>query len=108
MIHRSYARLQAATIAAFALLPAVLLGQSNSNFTLSQAIQDRVAKGDKPVIYVSYHDVSNEFAPFIKSGAEKAGKDFNVYVKLHGPFGAHDGKQVTKIESLIQKGVDGP
>jgi simple sugar transport system substrate-binding protein len=107
MIHRSYAHLQAATIAAFALLPAVLLGQSNSNFTLSKAIQDRVAKGDKPVIYVSYHDVSNEFAPFIKSGVEKADKDFNVDAKLVGPVGADAEKQVAEIESLIQKGVDG-
>jgi len=107
MIHRSYARLQAVTIAAFALLPAVLLGQSNSNFTLSKAIQDRVAKGDKPVIYVSYHDVSNEFAPFIKSGVEKAVKDFNVDAKLVGPVGADAEKQVAEIESLIQKGVDG-
>src|SRR6266481_7347074 len=107
MIHRSYARLQAATIAAFALLPAVLLGQSNSNFTLSKAIQDRVAKGDKPVIYVSYHDVSNEFAPFIKKGVEKAATDFKADVKMVGPVGADAEKQVAEIESLIQKGVDG-
>jgi ribose transport system substrate-binding protein len=35
-------------------------------FTLSKDIQARVTKGDKPVIRVSYHDVSNEFAPFIQ------------------------------------------
>ena len=107
MIHHSHARLQAATLAAFALLPAILLAQSNSTFTLSKGIQDRVAKGDKPVIYVSYHDVSNEFAPFIRAGVEKADKEFDVDAKMVGPVGADAEKQVAEIESLIQKGVDG-
>src|SRR5467141_2549020 len=47
-------------------------------FTLSKDIQAHVTKGDKPVIRASYHDVSNEFAPFIKKGVEKAASDFNV------------------------------
>jgi len=76
-------------------------------FTLSKDIQARVTKGEKPVIRVSYHDVSNEFAPFIKKGVEKAVADFNVDAQLVGPVGADAEKQVAEIESLIQKGVDG-
>jgi simple sugar transport system substrate-binding protein len=76
-------------------------------FALSKDIQARVAKGDKPVIRVSYHDVSNEFAPFIKKGVEKAAAEFNVDVQMVGPVGADADKQVAEIESLIQKGVDG-
>src|SRR5882724_8400495 len=76
-------------------------------FVLSKDIQARVDKGEKPVIRVSYHDVSNEFAPFIKKGVEKAASDFNADAQLVGPVGADAEKQVAEIESLIQKGVDG-
>jgi len=76
-------------------------------FTLSSTIKERIAKESSPVIRVSYHDVSNEFAPFIKKGVEKAAADFKVDVKLVGPVGADAEKQVAEIESLIQKGVDG-
>src|ERR1700721_2968714 len=67
-------------------------------FTLSKDIQAHVTKGDKPVIRVSYHDVSNEFAPFIKKGVEKAAADFYVEAQLVGPVGAEEEKQVTEIE----------
>jgi simple sugar transport system substrate-binding protein len=89
------------------LLPVVVSAQENTSFTLAKSIQDRIAKGEKPVVRVSYHDVSNEFAPFIRKGVEKAATDFNVDVKLVGPVGADAEKQVSEIESLIQKGVDG-
>src|SRR5215472_12145573 len=89
------------------LLPVIISVQDNTSFTLAKTIQDRMAKNEKPVIRVSYHDVSNEFAPFIKKGVEKAATDFNVDVKLVGPVGADAEKQVSEIESLIEKGVDG-
>ena len=89
------------------LLPIAAFGQDNTSFTLAKSIQDRIAKGEKPIIRVSYHDVSNEFAPFIRKGVEKAATDFNVDVKLVGPVGADAEKQVSEIESLIEKGVDG-
>src|ERR1700761_9248445 len=53
-------------------------------FTLSKDIQARTSKGEKPVIRVSYHDVSNEFAPFIKKGVEKAATELNVDAQLVG------------------------
>ena len=106
MIHRIHPHLRTASLAFAAVLPATLFADS-STFTLSSTIQARVAKGDKPVIYVSYHDVSNEFAPFIKAGVEKADKEFNVDARLVGPVGADAEKQVSEIESLIQKGADG-
>jgi simple sugar transport system substrate-binding protein/ribose transport system substrate-binding protein len=90
-----------------ASLPVLVSAENNPSFTLAKAIQDRVAKGEKPVIRVSYHDVSNEFAPFIKKGVEKAVADFKVDAKLVGPVGADAEKQVSEIESLIEKGVDG-
>src|SRR5215471_21240953 len=89
------------------LLPVIVSAQDNASFTLAKSIQDRTAKGEKPIIRVSYHDVSNEFAPFIRKGVEKAATDFNVDVKLVGPVGADAEKQVSEIESLIEKGVDG-
>jgi simple sugar transport system substrate-binding protein/ribose transport system substrate-binding protein len=88
-------------------LPAIASAEENASFTLAQTIQDRIAKGEKPIIRVSYHDVSNEFAPFIKKGVEKAVADFGVDAKLVGPVGADAEKQVSEIESLIEKGVDG-
>jgi simple sugar transport system substrate-binding protein len=88
-------------------IPLLAPADDQTSFTLSKAVQDRAAKGDKPVIRVSYHDVSNEFAPFIKKGVEKANADFKVDAKLVGPVGADAEKQVSEIESLIQKGIDG-
>jgi simple sugar transport system substrate-binding protein len=88
-------------------LPVLGSAEDNASFALAKAIQDRIAKSEKAVIRVSYHDVSNEFAPFIKKGVEKAAADFSVDAKLVGPVGADAEKQVSEIESLIEKGVDG-
>ncbi len=89
------------------LLTAQARAEESSTFTLSSAIKERIAKESGPIIRVSYHDVSNEFAPFIKKGVEKAATDFKADVKMVGPVGADAEKQVAEIESLIQKGVDG-
>ena len=88
-------------------MPVIISAEENASFTLAPTIKDRIAKNEKPIIRVSYHDVSNEFAPFIKKGVEKAAADFGVDAKLVGPVGADAEKQVSEIESLIEKGVDG-
>src|SRR6266446_548903 len=52
------------------LLTAQARAEESSTFTLSSAIKERIAKESGPIIRVSYHDVSNEFAPFIKKGVD--------------------------------------
>jgi simple sugar transport system substrate-binding protein len=42
-----------------------------SDFPLADRIKEKVASGKPLDIYVSYHDVSNEFAPAIKAGVAK-------------------------------------
>ncbi len=81
--------------------------KAQGGFQLAQRIVDKVKKGEKLVFRVSYHDVSNEFAPEIKKGVDAAAKEFNVDVVLVGPVGAKAEDQISELESLIQKGVDG-
>ena len=76
-------------------------------FTLAPAIADDVKAGKPLKIYVSYHDVSNEFAPFLKAGVEKAAADLGVEAKFVGPVGADAEKQIAELENLVQAGVDG-
>ncbi|MFM8320311.1 MAG: sugar ABC transporter substrate-binding protein, partial [Chloroflexota bacterium] len=76
-------------------------------FPLAQSIADRMKAGEKPVIRVSYHDVSNEFAPQIKAGVEKAAQDLGVDAVMVGPVGAKAEDQIAELESLMEKGVDG-
>jgi len=76
-------------------------------FTLSPAIAERVASGEPLRIYVSYHDVSNEFAPFLKGGVEKAASELGVDAKFVGPVGADAEKQIAELENLVESGVDG-
>ena len=46
-----------------------------SDFPLADRIKAKIDSGKPLDIYVSYHDVSNEFAPFIKAGvAEGRGR----------------------------------
>ena len=96
-----------AWLASVGLMSASALAADSDSFTLSPTIREHVTTKQKPVIYVSYHDVSNEFAPFIKSGVEKADKELSVTATLVGPVGADAEKQVSELESLIQKGCDG-
>lgn len=77
------------------------------NFTLNPKIADDVKSGKTLVFYVSYHDVSNDFAPQIKLGVEAAAKDLNVNATMVGPVGAKASDQIAQLEDLIQKGVDG-
>jgi len=81
--------------------------EAAAGFALAKTIADRVAAGEKPVIRVSYHDVSNEFAPQIKAGVDKAASELGVDAVMVGPVGAKAEDQIAELESLIEKGVDG-
>jgi len=81
--------------------------QPEGGFVLNPDIAARVAAGEKLVIRVSYHDVSNEFAPQIKAGVEQAAADLGVDAVMVGPVGAKAEDQIAELESLIEKGVDG-
>lgn len=78
-----------------------------AGFTLAQGIADRMSAGEKPIIRVSYHDVSNEFAPQIKAGVDKAASELGADAVMVGPVGAKAEDQIAELESLIEKGVDG-
>jgi len=78
-----------------------------ADFELDPTIAEHVANGDKLVIPVSYHDVSNEFAPFIKAGVDQAAAEFGVDAFLVGPVSADAEAQINELETLIEKGVDG-
>jgi simple sugar transport system substrate-binding protein len=79
----------------------------STGFTPNATIADHVKSGQKLVIRVSYHDVSNEFAPQIKAGVEQAAKDLGVDAQMVGPVGAKAEDQIAELESLMEKGVDG-
>ncbi|MBP7690635.1 MAG: sugar ABC transporter substrate-binding protein [Anaerolineales bacterium] len=77
-------------------------------FQLAQRIVDKIKAGEKLVIRVSYHDVSNEFAPQIKTGVDKAAAALGVDAVMIGPTGADADKQIAELESLIDAGkLDG-
>ncbi len=78
-----------------------------ADFELDPRIAEHVANGDKLVLPVSYHDVSNEFAPFIKAGVEQAAEEFGVDTVLVGPVSADAEAQINELEALVEKGVDG-
>jgi simple sugar transport system substrate-binding protein len=82
-------------------------GVSLDTFDLNPDIAARMAAGETPVIRVSYHDVSNEFAPLLRSGVEKAAQELGVDAQFVGPVGADAEAQIAEIESLIEAGVDG-
>ena len=77
-----------------------------SDFPLAEQIKAKIKSGKPLDIYVSYHDVSNEFAPFIKSGVEKAGAADKVNAIFIGPTGANADNQISEIETLMGK-MDG-
>lgn len=81
---------------------------SAAPFKLAERIATKVKNGEKLNIRVSYHDVSNEFAPQIKAGVEAAASEFKVDATMIGPTGADAEKQVAELESLITSGqMDG-
>jgi simple sugar transport system substrate-binding protein/ribose transport system substrate-binding protein len=80
---------------------------SVADFPLAQRIADKVAAGEDLNIYVSYHDVSNEFAPFIRAGVERASEEIEgVNATFIGPVGADADAQINEIETLMEE-MDG-
>ncbi len=76
------------------------------DFPLADRIKAKVASGKPLDIYVSYHDVSNEFAPAIKAGVAKGGAEDKVNAQFIGPVGADANAQINEIETLMGK-MDG-
>ena len=77
-----------------------------SDFALADRIKAKIASGEPLDIYVSYHDVSNEFAPAIKAGVAKAATADKVNARFVGPVGADANGQINEIETLMGK-MDG-
>src|SRR5258708_10031095 len=93
--------------AALGILPASSYAASKlSDFPLADRIKAKIASGKPLDIYVSYHDVSNEFAPFMKAGVTKAAADDKVNAQFIGPVGANADGQISEIETLMGK-MDG-
>ncbi|MER8826672.1 sugar ABC transporter substrate-binding protein [Mesorhizobium sp. M0938] len=93
--------------AALSLLPlSAHAGAKLTDFALAERIKAKIAAGAPLDIYVSYHDVSNEFAPFMKAGVERAAKEDKVNAQFIGPVGADADGQISEIETLMGK-MDG-
>src|SRR5260370_29038154 len=93
--------------ATVAMLPLSSYAASKlSDFTLADRIKEKIASGKPLDIYVSYHDVSNEFAPFMKAGVQKAATDDKANAQFIGPVGANADGQISEIETLMGK-MDG-
>ncbi len=76
-------------------------GVNVADFALADRIAEAVASGDQLNIYVSYHDVSNEFAPFIRRGVFRASEELAVNAVFMGPVGADADAQISEIETLM-------
>lgn len=79
---------------------------SVEDFELAPRIAERVSSDEALNIFVSYHDVSNEFAPFVRAGVERADEDGAVTARFIGPVGADADAQISEIETLIDQ-MDG-
>jgi simple sugar transport system substrate-binding protein/ribose transport system substrate-binding protein len=88
--------------AALSLVPlSAQAEQKLSDFKLADRIKAKVGAGQTLDLYVSYQDLSNEFAPFLKAGVERAAKEDKVNAKFIGPVGSDADGQVNEIESLM-------
>jgi simple sugar transport system substrate-binding protein/ribose transport system substrate-binding protein len=93
--------------AALGLLPLQASAESKlADFPLAERIKAKVDAGQPLDIYVSYHDVSNEFAPFMKAGVARAAAEEKVNASFIGPVGADADGQISEIETLMGK-MDG-
>ena len=90
-------------LAAFWLAPGLAVADpvSVKDFPLAERIAAKVAAGEELNIFVSYHDVSNEFAPFIRAGVEKADAEEGVKATFIGPVGSDADGQISEIETLL-------
>src|SRR5687767_1441521 len=93
--------------AAFSLLPYSAHAEAKlTDFALADRIKAKINAGETLDIYVSYHDVSNEFAPFMKAGVARAATEDKVNANFIGPVGADADGQISEIETLMGK-MDG-
>ncbi|TPI36577.1 substrate-binding domain-containing protein [Mesorhizobium sp. B3-1-9] len=93
--------------AALSLLPTLAHAEAKlADFSLADRIKAKIAAGQPLDIYVSYHDVSNEFAPFMKAGVQRAATEDKVSAQFIGPVGADADGQISEIETLMGK-MDG-
>ncbi len=90
MYIKKYAGLLLAPLAMTAFLSTASADDAKSvkDFPLAERIAAKVKAGEPLDIYVSYHDVSNEFAPQIKKGVEDAAGTDKVNAHFVGPVGA--------------------
>jgi len=88
--------------AAITLLPLSLHAEQKlADFKLADRIKAKIDAGQKLDLYVSYQDLSNEFAPFLKAGVERGAKEDNVNAKFIGPIGSDADGQINEIETLM-------
>ncbi len=75
--------------------------QKLADFKLADRIKAKLDAGKTLDLYVSYQDLSNEFAPFLKAGVERGAKEDKVNAKFIGPVGSDADGQINEIESLM-------
>jgi len=85
---------------------AVAEPQNIADFALAPRIADKIAAGEDLDIFVSYPDVSNEFAPFVIAGVERAGEMEGITATVIGPVGPDADAQISEIETLMDT-IDG-
>lgn len=88
--------------AAISLLPlSAHAEQKLADFKLADRIKAKLDAGQTLDLFVSYQDLSNEFAPFLKAGVERAAAEEKVNAKFIGPVGSDADGQINEIESLM-------
>ena len=96
-------KLLAGTAMALLLMPGLAAAEPKSlaDFKLADRIAAKVAAGEELNFFVSYQDVSNEFAPQIRVGVEKADAMDGVKATFIGPVGSDADAQINEIEALM-------
>ncbi|MBX9458131.1 MAG: sugar ABC transporter substrate-binding protein [Rhizobium sp.] len=88
--------------AALCLLPATAMAEAKlADFKLADRIKAKIDAGQKLDFYVSYQDLSNEFAPFLKAGVERGSSELGVNASFIGPVGSDADGQINEIETLM-------
>ncbi len=103
---RTITALAGVSFMAFAPMSVIAEPVNVADFALAPRIAEKVASGEPLNIMVSYHDVSNEFAPFVRQGVERADAELNANARFIGPVGADADGQISEIETLMAE-IDG-
>lgn len=100
-------RLSLISLLAAGLVPALATGfamaepANVADFPLAERIAAKVAAGEELMIFVSYQDVANEFAPQIRAGVERGDALDGVTATFIGPVGSDADAQINEIEALF-------